>query len=246
MMKHIVAVAALLATGLLVPLASAEDIGQSLDLYRPMHLWGTGFIVDRQGHVLTADHVTRGCAEVTLLHEGTRVRATVAASDESDDLSLLSSAVPLGAPVAFAGNEGVTQGSLVLIADYAQAASWSEEGARPRMLFNGMIMAEPKAHSTAQRLYIVSDARPGSSGSPVFDSNGFVAAVVTAKITWRGGTMPLGQPSDVRLATSGLVAKEFLHSNRIDYVEDGAGWARPRLRGGDLAVRSELRVECRG
>jgi serine protease Do len=245
-MKHLVVVAALLATGLLMPLASAEDIGEGLDPYRPMHLWGTGFIVDRQGHVLTADHVTRDCTEITLLHAGTRVRATVAARDERDDLSLLSGAAALGTPVEFAGSGGVTQGSLVLIADYAQASSWSAERAQRRMLFNGMIMAEPQERSKAPRLYIVSDARPGSSGSPVFDSNGLVAAIVTAKITWRGAGISLGQPSDVRLATSSLAAKEFLHSNRIDYVEDGVGQARAARRAGDLVERSELRVECRG
>jgi S1-C subfamily serine protease len=209
-----------------------------------MRLWGTGFVVDRHSHLLTADHVTRDCAEITAYRNGARTEAIVVARDSDDDLSLLQTKGELGAPVAFAGN-GKAAGPLVLIASYPELVEVVDDGAPHRMLFNGMVMG-PSQGAAARRLYIVSDARPGSSGSPVVDGGGFVAAIVTAKVSWHAAAARPNGVGEVRMATSATAAKDFLRGNAIDFLDEAGAFPAHPSRPGELLARSEVRIECRG
>jgi S1-C subfamily serine protease len=204
-------------------------------------MWGTGFVVDGQRHVVTADHVTRDCAEVTLFRLGTRMAAVVEARDRENDLSLLRTVPEVGAPVEFATGDALMRGSFVLVAAYAEGSGAATPSRR--LLFNGMLIADP-GDARARRFYIVSDARPGSSGSPVIESRGFVAGVVSAKVTWHG-PMASGRPTELRVAVSGSVVKDFLRREGIAFLEAKNASARGLSRASDLLENSELRVECR-
>lgn len=237
------------ALAILASPASAQEATTWLTTPRPpLRSWGTGFVVDHAGHLVTANHVTRDCAEIEVVRSNVHRRAVLEATDADNDLSLLRATPDIGAPVEFARDQGAMQGSLVLVADYLKAQDLVGAGAAAgRILFNGMVMAQPVTAGAAPgRLFIISDSQPGSSGSPVIDPEGLVDAMMVAKVSWRDGhAAPPGQPADIRLAISGSIAKDFLRRHNVAFTEAEQIPADRSSRTEDLLRESEVLVACR-
>lgn len=203
--------------------------------------WGTGFFVDRNGHVLTANHLVTDCTSLDIVGNGRREEATVLASNADADLSILRVSETFGEPVAFDSGETLSGGAMVTILGYAPLGeALRSQGAMQPALSNSMVLDEqsPKPEDIA----LVSDANPGASGSPVITRDGLVVGVLRAKIIREGMTIP-GQPREIRLAASGSAAKNFLRLNGVTPIE-GSGAQHTRLALiGDLSA-AEVKIEC--
>jgi serine protease Do len=79
----------ILLIGLTLPAAKAQTDND-------LAVVGTGFFVSDSGHVLTNNHVVRDCRSIGIAaSDGRKVNAVVGASDDTNDLALLtSSATP--------------------------------------------------------------------------------------------------------------------------------------------------------
>ena len=142
---------------------------------------GSGFIIDKEGRILTNHHVIGGNApqiEVTLLDDDTRYPAEVLASDEANDLALIQIKADRDLPhLTLGASEHLKVGQKVL----AIGNPFGLDGT----LTTGVISSLGRTIRDNQSLLedmIQTDAaiNPGNSGGPLLDSSGNVIGVNTA------------------------------------------------------------------
>ncbi len=196
--------------------------------------WGTGFFVDRSGHILTAHHIVRDCARIEVAAGGRREPAVLVAASAADDLSLLRIPEPFGTPLTFASETATQSGGLVAVLGYAALASED-----PRLAFNSLVIAAAATH----RIALISDAAPGYSGSPVVARDGRVIGVLDAKMTRSAAPLAPARPSEIRLAVSAAAALQFLHAQGIAPAEGDIAADAPLLA---RLIAAEIKVECHG
>ncbi len=142
---------------------------------------GSGFIIDRRGHILTNHHITAGSREIEVaLTDGRAFEGKVVGSDPANDLAVAkidaqnlpvaemgdSSELKVGQTVVAIGNPfGLVGGPSVTV---------------------GVVSALNR-HILAERVYenlIQTDAsiNPGNSGGPLLDLTGKVVGISTANI----------------------------------------------------------------
>jgi len=196
--------------------------------------WGTGFFVDRNGHILTAHHIVADCARIEVASGNRREPAALVALSAEDDLSLLRIPEPFGAPLAFASATAAPSGGLVAVLGYA--ALGAEDA---RLAFNSLVIAA----AAERRIELISDAAPGYSGSPVVARDGRVIGVLQAKVTRSRAPLAPAGPNEIRVAVSGAAALQFLHAQGIVPAEGDAATAEPLLA---RLIAAEVKVECHG
>jgi putative serine protease PepD len=157
---------------------------------------GSGFVVDRLGHIVTNDHVIASGGSVTVvLHDGRRLSATVLGRDAGNDLAVLRvesstpglQPLPLGRSVDVAvGDPVLAIGSPLGLSGTVTAGIVSALERQVRLGDRGRIGA------------IQTDAsiNPGNSGGPLVDARGEVVGVNTAIATLdrdgRAGSIGIG------------------------------------------------------
>ncbi|MGA9049280.1 MAG: trypsin-like peptidase domain-containing protein [Dehalococcoidia bacterium] len=144
---------------------------------------GSGFIITKEGYVLTSQHVISDSNSPTvILNNGTQYQATVATADVARDLAIIKLPDnPAGYPFVTLGNstesDSLQLGSPVLVMGYPAGNENNQI-----MLSTGTICAFPKINSVN---YLQSDAKidPGSSGGPMTNSDGDVIGVINSQYT---------------------------------------------------------------
>jgi S1-C subfamily serine protease len=142
----------------------------------PQQDQGSGFILDKQGHILTNNHVVDGGQqiEVTLANQH-RYRATLVGHDPSHDLAVLQINAPDLVPaVLAASSRDLVVGQKV----YAIGNPFGLSGT----MTTGIISAIRSIHSPQGALIenaIQTDAaiNPGNSGGPLLNSHGEVIGI---------------------------------------------------------------------
>jgi S1-C subfamily serine protease len=150
---------------------------------------GTGFVLDTQGHILTADHVVAGTHDITVTLQGGASRtAKVLGSDASSDVAVLSIS-PSGAtmhPLPLGTLSGHRVGDPVaVIGDPFDVQ---------RSLSTGVIsgldhtIQAPNGYSIPHALQTDAAMNPGNSGGPVFDASGRVIGIADQIETGNSGS----------------------------------------------------------
>ncbi|HEU4675968.1 MAG TPA: trypsin-like peptidase domain-containing protein [Motilibacteraceae bacterium] len=146
---------------------------------------GSGFVIDRQGHVLTNAHVVGDARQVTVVtNDGTRLAGTVVGADAAHDVAVVqvqggdlnplvlgrSGAVAVGDPVLAVGSPLGLTGTVT----------------------QGIISAKDRGVEVGngeklKALQTDAPINPGNSGGPLVDSAGRVIGMNTAIATLGGG-----------------------------------------------------------
>ncbi|TDC92541.1 trypsin-like serine protease [Actinomadura sp. 7K507] len=149
---------------------------------------GSGFVIDRQGHVLTNAHVVEGGGRVTVvLADQRRVAARVVGSDQALDLAVL--AIPAQQspqPLTFGRFSAVRVGDPVIALGSPLGLQGTVTGGIVSALNRQVRLGEGGAGTALQ-----TDAsiNPGNSGGPLVNARGEVIGVNTAIATlMRGGS----------------------------------------------------------
>jgi putative serine protease PepD len=150
---------------------------------------GSGFVIDRQGRVLTNAHVVGGGGRVTVvLADGRRVAARVVGSDRARDLAVL--AIPAEqspAPLPFGRSSQVRVGEPVLALGSPLGLQGTVTSGIVSALDREVRLGEGGAAGTA--LQTDASINPGNSGGPLVNARGEVIGVNTAIATlMRDGT----------------------------------------------------------
>ncbi|GAA3959550.1 hypothetical protein GCM10023085_47460 [Actinomadura viridis] len=148
---------------------------------------GSGFVIDRSGHVLTNAHVVEGAGQVdVVLADRRRLTARVLGTDPAQDLAVLSigpSDSP--APLTFGRSADVRVGDPVMALGSPLGLAGTVTG--------GIVSAldrEVRLGDGERRTALQTDAsiNPGNSGGPLVNTRGEVIGVNTAIATLsRGG-----------------------------------------------------------
>jgi S1-C subfamily serine protease len=202
---------------------------------------GSGFLIDRDGHVITNAHVVEGAkrVEVTLGSSQETYDAEIVGSDPATDVALLeidapaeqlrpltlgdSSKVPVGEPVVAIGNpfgleRTVTAGIVSALQRQIQA---------------------PNGFSISHVIQTDAPINPGNSGGPLIDSSGQVIGINT-QIQTGGSQGNVGIGFAVPIDTARDVVEQLKESGEVEHAFIGisGGTITP-----DLAEALKLPVE---
>jgi putative serine protease PepD len=148
---------------------------------------GSGFVVDKAGHIVTNDHVVDGAASITVhFADGTSAAATVVGEDASTDLAVLHVDVDAAElhPLTLGSSSGVQVGESVL----AIGSPFGLSGSLTEGIVSALGRTIQSPDGTAIRGVIQTDAalNPGNSGGPLLNADGEVIGV-NAQIESSGG-----------------------------------------------------------
>jgi len=202
----------------------------------PQEGTGSGFIIDKEGHIVTNNHVVEGAEtiEVTLF-DSTRIPAEIVGLDPANDLAVLRIDVPPAKlnPVELGNSDALRVGQRAIAIGNPFGLDWT--------LTTGVVssLGRPLRIDEQRYLYNVvqTDAaiNPGNSGGPLLDSYGRVIGVNTAI---RSGAENIGFA--VPVDTVKRVVPELIERGR--YRHPWLGILRYSITP-DLASKLDLPVE---
>lgn len=174
---------------------------------------GTGFVVGRNGYVLTNEHVARDCAELDVFSGEEKLGAArVVSRDSRNDLALLRIARTFPASAAFR-RSAVRPGEEVVALGYPYRGLLADEA----NVSTGIVSALAGIGNDSSKLQISAPVQPGNSGGPLLDRAGRIIGVVVAKLDALAVARIAGDiPQNVNFAIKGELAAAFIRSAGVD------------------------------
>ena len=147
---------------------------------------GTGFVISADGYIVSNYHVISGAMTLTvMMTDGKEYNATVVGYDESNDLAVLKIEATELPYVTFGNSESLVVGDQV-------AAIGNPLGELTSSLTVGYISAKDRMINTdgtyMNMLQTDAAINSGNSGGPLFDMNGNVIGITTAKFSGTSGS----------------------------------------------------------
>jgi serine protease Do len=137
--------------------------------------FGSGFLVSRDGLVLTNAHVVGAAATVdVVMHDGRRHTGTVLEKHKTIDLALVQLPIASSAPLTFADGEALRVGAWIGAIGHGRGGIWTYN--------TGMVSNIYPLESGRPVFQTQIPLNPGASGGPIFDRRGRVVGVVTAAL----------------------------------------------------------------
>lgn len=205
---------------------------------------GTGFVVSAEGHVVTNDHVVRGCKELRVRQLNETVgSAKLIAASRKDDLALLKADLRADAVAPFRSGKEVRQGDAVIAFGFPLSGTLASTG----NLTIGNVTALAGFRNDERFLQISTPIQPGNSGGPLLDMNGRIVGITTASLSTIGAGRSAGGavPQNVNFAIKGEVAAAFIDKHGVAATTaGGSSRAMKPADVGDRAKRFTVRVEC--
>jgi putative serine protease PepD len=139
---------------------------------------GTGFVVDANGHIVTAAHVVDGASSVKVaFSDGTQRAATVVGKDDATDVAVLKidpSGLTLH-PLALGRSAGLTVGDAVV----AIGSPFGYQESVSTGIVSGLdrTIQAPNGFTVAHAIQTDAALNPGNSGGPILDSSGRVVGI---------------------------------------------------------------------
>jgi hypothetical protein len=175
-------------------------------------LTGTGFVVSRQGHVLTNYHVIEGTRSLRGQLDGRQFGLSVIKTDPDRDLALLQIQGAAPAPLAFRQGRPIRPGDAVVAVGYPLQGILAHEA----NVTTGDMSASAGPGGDRNLIQITAPIQPGNSGGPVLDLSGLVVGVAVAKLGVKETYATTGDiPQNVNFAIKGSVAQDFLERNGV-------------------------------
>jgi serine protease Do len=191
---------------------------------------GTGFLISKDGYLVTNEHVVRGSADLRVrLYDGRELPACVVGADTAMDIALLKIAIASPLPVLPLGDSDAVRVGESVIAignpyGFNHSVTSGIVSAKERVVERSSLHEAPQ--QDIYSFFIQTDAsiNLGNSGGPLIDAGGAVIGVSAA--FWAGH--PLQPAQGIGFAIPINMAKAIL----------------PRLRDKGSAPRSYLGVDA--
>lgn len=195
------------------------DFGGSPDGEQEQVSAGSGFVYDKEGHIITNNHVVQDATEIRITFlDGTKTRAEVVGTDPDSDLAVLKVDIAEGKlqPISFADSTELEVGQTVLAIGSPFRQNWT--------LTTGIISAVDRTIRGADNFSIggaiQTDAaiNPGNSGGPLLNLDGEVVGVNSQIVSASSANAGVGfaVPSNLtqrvvqKLIDQGFVEYSFL------------------------------------
>ncbi len=193
----------------------------------PTEGMGSGFIIDRDGYILTNNHVVENARDIVVTMSGDiKLPATLVGRDPESDLAVIkipSEGIDVIAPFGDSDNVRVGQKAIAIGNPFGFGHT----------LTTGIVSALNRSIITSDNIQIddliQTDAaiNPGNSGGPLLNSSGEVIGINTVIYTHSGGyegigfAIPINRAKEIaaQLITSGRVARPWLGITQISISE---------------------------
>jgi serine protease Do len=172
---------------------------------------GTGVVLDKQGYIVTCNHVLQGCNTVRVGQGEKTYEARVVGIDSYNDLALLKTESGNFEPVELGDSDNVNTGQFVLALanpfNRKQPTATTGIVTNPDSTIRGF-------RGTAMENVIATDAKlnPGFSGGPLVDAEGKLIGINSAYVWQRGIAIPVNRVKSVtdRLITGKKPQRAYL------------------------------------
>jgi len=189
---------------------------------------GTGFILDKEGHILTNYHVIANAqkVEVTLYNRKT-VTAQVVGADRHYDLAVLKIDTPSLMPVTLGDSRGLQVGMKV----FAIGNPFGLSGTMTRGIVSSIRSVRgPSGDSIDEAIQTDAAINPGNSGGPLLNSRGEVVGI-NSMIFTGGAEQSAGIGFAIPINTAKAVLNDLVTFGRV---------RRPSLGVSGLPIGPEL------
>lgn len=202
---------------------------------------GTGFVVSRQGHILTNHHIIENCRSVRATIEGGKKELIVVATDSQNDLAVLKLPGPLPNVARFREGRNIRPGDSVVVVGFPLHGLLASEA----NVTTGTLSALAGLRNDTRFLQITAPVQPGNSGGPLLDQSGQIVGIVVSKLNAVTLAKTTGDiPQNINFAINGAVAKSFLDSQGVEYETGPSSKKVEPAEIGAAAKKFTLLVEC--
>src|SRR5438034_4881163 len=177
----------------------------------PQEGQGSGFIIDKEGHILTNYHVIADARQVEVtLHNRKKYRATIVGTDRSHDLAIVQIKAPDLSPMVLGDSKNLQVGQKV----YAIGNPFGLAGT----LTNGIVSSirsvqEPNGINIDEAIQTDAAINPGNSGGPLLNSHGEVIGINTMIASSVGQNAGIGFA--IPINTAKAVLNDLLTLGRV-------------------------------
>lgn len=182
----------------------------------PQQGQGSGFILDKQGHILTNNHVIEGATQVEVTTaDRHKFKAQVVARDRNHDLALLQiQGSPSLQPATLADSSHLLVGQQV----YAIGNPFGFNGTMTRGIISAIRSIEmPSGNKIEDAIQTDASVNPGNSGGPLLNSHGEVIGITTliASNPNGGADQSAGIGFAIPISTAKAVLSDFAQYGRL-------------------------------
>jgi len=192
---------------------------------------GTGFYVNKNGFVVTNNHVVAGCSSVWIEDGNRKILGIVAKSNKALDIAVIKANISNEIYARFAND--IRTGEDVMALGFPLGYELGND----IKVTKGNISAVSGMKGDKDYLQFTAPIQAGNSGGPLLNEGGFVVGINTAKLVGE-------KYQNINFAINGNSAQRFLGKHGIDFEY---GEYEKSLKSADLAEKGEkftVRVLC--
>src|SRR3954465_7824527 len=196
----------------------------------PQEGQGSGFIIDKDGHILTNYHVIADARQVEVtLHNRKKYRATVVGTDPAHDLAVIQIKAPDLIPAVLGDSRNLQVGQKV----YAIGNPFGLAGTMTRGIVSSIRpVREPNGATIDEAIQTDAAINPGNSGGPLMNWHGEVIGINTMILSSVGQNAGIGFA--IPINTAKAVLNDLMTLGRV---------RRPALGVRTIAITPELADE---
>src|ERR1700731_652498 len=196
----------------------------------PQEGQGSGFVIDKDGHILTNYHVVADARQVEVtLHNHKRYKATVIGTDPAHDLAVIQIKAPDLVPAVLGDSRSLQVGQKV----YAIGNPFGLAGTMTRGIVSSIRpVREPNGATIEEAIQTDAAINPGNSGGPLMNWHGEVIGINTMILSSVGQNAGIGFA--IPINTAKAVLNDLMTLGRV---------RRPALGVRTIPITPELASE---
>lgn len=179
----------------------------------PQQGQGSGFVLDKGGHILTNYHVIADASRIEVtLSDKHKYKAQVLVSDKSHDLALLQINAPNLQPATLADSRQLVVGQKV----YAIGNPFGLSGTMTRGIISSIRSIHgPQGNPIEDAIQTDAAINPGNSGGPLLNSRGEVIGINTMIVSPNGADQSSGIGFAIPVNTAKAVLDDYAKYGRV-------------------------------
>jgi S1-C subfamily serine protease len=196
----------------------------------PQEGQGSGFVIDKEGHILTNYHVVADARQVEVtLHNRKKYKATVVGTDPPHDLAVIQIKAPDLVPAVLGDSHNLQVGQKV----YAIGNPFGLAGTMTRGIVSSIRpVREPNGATIDEAIQTDAAINPGNSGGPLMNWHGEVIGINTMILSSVGQNAGIGFA--IPINTAKAVLNDLMTLGRV---------RRPALGVRTIPISAELADE---
>jgi S1-C subfamily serine protease len=197
---------------------------------QPQEGQGSGFVIDKDGHILTNYHVVADARQVEVtLHNRKKYKATVVGTDPAHDLAVIQIKAPELVPAVLGDSRNLQVGQKV----YAIGNPFGLAGTMTRGIVSSIRpVREPSGATIDEAIQTDAAINPGNSGGPLMNWHGEVIGINTMILSSVGQNAGIGFA--IPINTAKAVLNDLMTLGRV---------RRPALGVRTIPISAELADE---